>query len=242
MQHRFRFLATPRLSDSSIWEIRQGEELQHLRKVLRLQEGAELEVCDGLGRWGIGALTAVGKDLALVKVSRVEIEEEAKPAFLLGVGALQQSTMADLLPFLVELGVDEIHIFLQDGVAKHRLSEGTIERWQRILLSSLKQCKRARLPLLHTWPSLTAFLAHIQTRGVRGVVLDPESQQSLGSLVFSQDQAICLVLGGEKGFLPSERQLLDSANFSNASLGSYILRAITAAIAAAALISSKRLA
>ena len=53
-----------------------------------------------------------------------------KPIFALAHGALNLNAQ-EVIPYLVELGVDEIHMFLHQGVDKKRLSDKNKERFEK---------------------------------------------------------------------------------------------------------------
>ena len=58
------------------------------------------------------------------------------------MGVLKPAVVEQALPFLTELGIDQISLFLQAGVAKDRISPKRVERYHSILRASIKQCKR----------------------------------------------------------------------------------------------------
>jgi 16S rRNA (uracil1498-N3)-methyltransferase len=236
MQHRFRFLATQG-TNSEFWRIEE-DELFHLKKVLRLHIGAELEVFDAKGIWGEGILSEINSQYALVRVVKVHQETLSSPKLGLALGALQQQTMADLIPCLVELGLDEIHVFLQEGTAKARLTEKTILRWNKIALSSLKQCKRTRMPVIKNWGSLKDCIANIDFDEC--YTLDPEAKLSLLDWKPEKQKSLILFLGSEKGFGKEENALMAQHKFQSVGLGNAILRSYTAAIASTSVLVLKR--
>ncbi len=237
MQHRFRFLGAldPALQ---MWVI-SDDEFFHAKKVLRLTAGAQVEVFDGQGAWGEGVIVEMRKDCALVELAQVHKEPNSQVRLIIATGALQTQTMSDLLPCLVELGADEVHVFLHEGVAKTRLNDKTTERWQKILIAAAKQSKRAHLPTLHGWSSFASFLDYAGALEQR-CILDPEATRELSDLSLKTHASICLLLGGEKGLSQTEQQHAHSAGFEGFRLGSNILRSFTAAVAGTAILSSKR--
>lgn len=238
MQHRFRFLSTSKVSEKE-WLV-EGDELFHLRKVLRLTVGTEIEVFNNEGIWGIGVLKSIDTRAAVAELSQLNTEAIKEPCFALAIGALQAQTMADLIPSLVELGVDELHVYLPEGTAKTRLNEKTVARWSKIALSALKQCKRTRMPLIQEWGSLEECLKAASLKFSTLCFLDAEAAKPLLEFELQKAKPLCFFLGSEKGFSASELALLQKSGVQTAHLGTSILRAFTAAIATASLISSKR--
>jgi 16S rRNA (uracil1498-N3)-methyltransferase len=235
MSHLFRFLADHR---DGAWTILDTE-LHHLKRVLRLRSGDRVEVFDGQGHSGEGILQGITADLATVEVQNPLFFPKSATSIVLAVGALKPGVLEELLPFLIELGVDQIHTFLQENSAKARIHEKAQDRWQRIVVASCKQCKRSWLPTISAWRSLTEFLAsgHPGPAYTR-YVLSPNAPVSIAACDLSSAK-VSAVLGGEMGLSPDETSLLLARDYLPISLGPNVLRAVTAAVAAAAVISTR---
>ena len=111
MKHVFRFLA---MSDGTNWVV-SGEEHQHLSRVLRIKEGEPVEFFDGLGNIGQGKVRSISKSQTLILQESITSTPPRERSLEIAIGALKPKTMDDLIPSLVELGCDHLHIFLQDG-------------------------------------------------------------------------------------------------------------------------------
>lgn len=238
-QHRFRFFAV-RL-EAGTWVIRDPEELLHLAKVLRLDAGAAVEVTDGAGAAGSGVLTTIAKSEARVSVDSESFHEASRRGIVLALGALKHGVFDEILPSLVELGVDAVHIFLQEGCEKSRLAPKAVERWERIAGQALKQCKRVHRPRLVTHSSLAAMLAtqSIEMPYHSRLVLTPGVDRgllpALGDALGQEGGAgVVLAIGSEQGLSAMEMQALRGAGFGEVHCGDGILRAVTAALAAVA--------
>ncbi len=235
MSHLFRFLGN---YQDGIWTI-DGSELHHLKKVLRLRPGDLVEVFNGCGYSGHGALLEASGELATVGVESTKFSPKMESSLILAIGALKPGTLEETLPFLVELGVDHIHTFLQDHAAKSRIHDKAQERWQRIIVASSKQCKRPWLPTIHAWRSLDDLLnSDVLTSDHVRLTLSPDAEDSLISYPLA-DKRVMAVLGGELGLHDKELHSLHEKGFSPVSLGPHILRAVTAAIASAGVLSSR---
>jgi len=237
-EHVYRFMGE-RVSPTE-WRI-QGDELHHLRKVLRLQIGTEVEICDGAGWSGAGTLTEIAASVALVAVARETFtEREMEARFGLAVGALKPSDIDDLIAPLTELGLGRISIFLQAGSDKGRLSERIVERWHRIAEAAVKQCKRAWLPEIRTYANLTELIADHAAERPAGmlVALDPQGVKTLPEAAHSaSDKFVTVIIGSEKGLTEGDVSALRATSSQFCRLGRNILRARTAAIAAGAVLS-----
>ena len=240
MSHQYRFLGHRLPGDREQWKI-VGEEARHLKKVVRLKEGDQVEVFDGKGSYAEG-LVEFRESNVFVRISSSGFEKSPGQKLVLGVGALKPGFVDDLLPSLTELGMQEIHIFLQEGVSKTRLQEKTRLRWEKILVSAAKQCKCNYLPEVSCWPSLSEFLGHLQGRFSRGFYLQPGATRDfLRELQETgQESGLCAVVGSEKGFSPDESRLLGDSFLLPVSLGPLVLRAYTATLSAGVLLSASR--
>lgn len=230
MSHRFRFLGLPDADDT--WVI-SGDELHHLSKVLRLSEGDHLEVTDGRGKWIVGELVELSAKAA--RISVLEQHREASPVArrMVAVGALKPGSIDEILPAMVELGVDEIHIFQQPHMSKSRLADNAQRRWRKILSGAVKQSKRSWMVDLHIHASVEDLIGHVREVPLRWV-LDPKGSRSLFQAVQVAAGDRMAVIGGEAGFHHHEMDKLLAAGFEPVRCGDYILRAVTASVAAAA--------
>ena len=242
MSHCYRFLGKIIISvdKSFIWKI-EGTELHHLIKVLRLKTGDSVEVFDGHGSWGKGELTSITpKKEALVKTNTIHKTLKPTNPIALAIGGLKTHTMDELLPFLVELNVNEIHIFTQKQIPKHRLSERSQNRWKSIILSALKQSKSNYIPNLRVWSDFSQMVSYLTEHYDHHFTLSPTAKETLYDIVKKEGKS-CIVIGGEKGLSEEEERILDDANFKPARMSNTILRSITAAIISSALLSGVRL-
>lgn len=244
MSHLFRFLAVaPAGEGSATWQI-EGDELLHLRKVLRLAVGAPVEVTNGAGLWGRGTLVGLDPQIGLVECKEVHKDEMPRIRVSLAFGALKPGSVDEILPGLTELGIGTIHVFGQQETAKARLSEKAVERWQRIVLQAIKQCKRASMPNVVTHRDIAALLQATEGKISGRFLLAEAAQLTLleaAEAALKQigpgPQEVLVVLGGEIGLNAKEEAALEAAGFIKASLGPFVLRAVTAAVAAAAVLA-----
>jgi len=234
--HIYRFLTSPGESTVTI----DGSEWHHLHKVLRLPVGTPVEVFDGAGWVAQGRIQTIAAKSAQISIEQVYPKSPDSPPLILCLGALKGNSWDELLPALVELGVDALHLFLPEGVAKQRVSHNTQERWHRILLASVKQCKRPRMPTITSWSHSTALLEEVKFPSqTQRWLLAPEARQPLGEGVIPMHPT-ALVVGSEKGLSSQEQTQFTQAGFVPVSMGTSILRATTAAIGAAAVLSQCR--
>lgn len=237
MKHQFRFLAKLSSSDQSEWLI-EGDELHHLQKVLRLNVGDVVDVFDGGGQFSSGSLSEINKNFATVNAQPPQIELLITPSIAIALGALKFGAIDDVLASLVELGADEILVFQQAHSGKDSLNEKIQSRWHRIILQACKQCKRARLPEIRVYGSLLELLKSFGSEKNLIITFDElAASQSPSASVMQNKERIVAVVGSEAGLTEAERHELAQFSPIPFKLGKHVLRAVTAAPAAAALLS-----
>jgi 16S rRNA (uracil1498-N3)-methyltransferase len=114
-----------------------------------------------------------------------------------------------------------------------------MERWQRISRQASEQSRRPAAPELQQALKLKEALK--QTASSRIVLAETERVAALKDVLRSQSSVkdLSLAVGPEGGWTEDELALLAQAGWISASLGSTILRAETAAIAATAIAVSE---
>lgn len=243
-------------SPSSSWQVPQSE-VQHMRRVLRLKEGDEFELCDGAGWVSKNRLRGFTKNGLVHEQVGEEYFLAPIPTIALYVTAdiLNVLTRDSLLASLTELGVQQI-----SWLARKPLSRAQNDRLHRLLICAIKQCKSPYLPQLCPDHDLSAdrFLADSQDK-TQMVVLDPEAPNSLlaymqaqralrscpasssydfsdkgqgVSVVTAQPQRWLFILGGPAGWSPGDIEVL--GDLQKAHLGPHILRVPTAMCAVVA--------
>ena len=217
-----------------------GAHAQHLAQVLRGRVGQEFDIAtgDSVRRGRIRSITN----------DRVEFElGEVIPA----VPTLNLTILLSIFKFDrmewaiekgVELGATRIVPVVAQRTESHlaKAAEKRVERWQRIALQASEQSRRASAPEIFKPLSLQSALAEFQ--GTRIVLAESEEQIMLKDALQSNPSGeITLAFGPEGGWTASELKLFQSSDWITASLGSTILRAETAVIAAVAITLSELL-
>jgi 16S rRNA (uracil1498-N3)-methyltransferase len=109
------------------------------------------------------------------------------------------------------------------------------KKWQTVAAEAARQSGRGDIPTIDGPCSLEEALAATREVGCR-VSLAPFATSRLAAVLRnSVSQSIALLIGPEGGFDEEELTLADGAGFTRASLGAFVLRTETAAVAALAL-------
>ena len=229
MKHRFRFFASLK-KDGQTWLI-EKDEFKHLQTALRLKEGDTIEVFDGKGSYAEAEITEIiPKKRALAFSDEVKQESPSQSVTALALGCLKKTTLEELLPSLVELGLHEIHIFSQEKTPKFLLSEKNKERYEKIILGACKQAKRNYIPTISFWENAESFKKNELKRFGDVFLLSPEGG-NFSPQPREEKKSVCAILGSEHGLSEEEEKLFLSSGAQKISFGKNILRSFTAAIA-----------
>ncbi|MEY2397332.1 MAG: rRNA (uracil1498-N3)-methyltransferase [Actinomycetota bacterium] len=198
------------------------EDAHHLTRVLRLRVGEALTVGDGAGRWRACVVAADGASIE--PTGAIEAVAAADPLVTIGFALTKGDKPELTVQKLTELGVDRIvPIVAARTVVRwdDMKSARNVERWRAVGRAAAMQSRRAWLPVVDDICALSAAppfaLAH------------PEG----GPLT---TDTLAVAVGPEGGWTDDE---LASAS-TLVDLGPTTLRAETAALAAATLLTARR--
>ena len=231
MAHLYRFFGE--LTAAGKWRLDE-EEVVHALKVLRLGDGTLIEVMDGQGNVGSGPMAIESKSKATIAQVADQFTAKDLATRCIMIGALKPGDVDDLIAPLVELGVDRIIVFRQEDTPHFRLNDAAAQRWNRLMRSAVKQSKRAWMVPVEAVESLQAGLSLV-TSYQHKWMLTPDAQRDLQTISATITKLVGAValIGGEKGLSPKEEMEAKASGFQGVRLGPWILRARTAAPAAA---------
>jgi 16S rRNA (uracil1498-N3)-methyltransferase len=218
-----------------------GEDGHHLARVLRLRVGEAVTMADGSGGWrpyrvgGIGGAGAAGPVVRLDATAGPD--REPAPAWRLAVAfALTKGDKPELVvQKLTELGADRIlPVVAERSVARPDRDRARTarERWCRIAREAARQCRRATLPVVEELGPLLGLAGH------PGLVVAERGGAPADALGAPPGGEILAVVGPEGGLTGAEVEGL--APWARVGLGPHILRAETAALAAATVLGAGR--
>ena len=210
-------------------------------QVLRLQPGDALTLFDGAGGEYAATVLRMGRSEVTVQVGVHDpVEREAPRAVHLALGMPANERMDWLVEKAAELGVASIQPLLTAHSVLRLAGERAEKKrahWQAVAVAACEQCGRNRVPAVQPVQTLEAWLAALPD-GVplgRRLLLGFGPQAApLGRLAtMAPDGASLTVLSGPEGGLSSAEEAAAAAQgFASATLGSRILRAETAPLAA----------
>lgn len=204
------------------WPCLAEDDRRHLERVRRLRPGDLVSVTDGAGRW---RWCAFGGDLE--SLGEVQIEDPPAPPIGVAFALVKGARPELVVQKLTELGVDRIVPFVADrSVVRWDESKGQrhADRLDRIAREAAAQSRRL------WWPVVESVTTFDDVVGRPGVVAADRGGAA------PRPGVPLVMVGPEGGWSDGERQRLP-ARFD---LGPTVLRAETAAIAAATVLSALR--
>ncbi len=215
-----------------------GEHADHLVCVLRARVGQEFDIATGAGIKR-GRIVAVGEGRVDFHLGE-EISSAQTREITLLLSIFKFDRMEWAIEKCTELGVTRIIPVIARRTDAHLAAAAAkrVDRWRRLALQAAEQSRRVTLPVVAEPAKLQDAIK--QAASSKIVLSELEKQTSLRDLLDSREDAgeIILALGPEGGWTAEELQDFSKAGWLSASLGSTILRAETAAIAALAIVMS----
>ena len=205
-----------------------GEELKHA-KVKRVKIGQVIEINDLKGNIFTGVIEEIRKNFIRGKILEKLSVKEEKFFLQLFLGVPNRpSKVDDLIEPISQLGVSQlIPVITKYTAVKEKEVLKKIDRWKKIALNSIKQCKR-----LYPVEILNPVkLQDIKTEAEKRIVFfEKEKQFSLKKEKIKKVKSAAIFIGGEGGITDKEIDTLLKKGFTTASLGDYILKMETAVI------------
>jgi 16S rRNA (uracil1498-N3)-methyltransferase len=209
----------------------------HLRDVLRMTEGAEIEVFDSSGTTGRGHIASISPDTVSIQVDQLDDRLPNRPPISVAA-AIPKGTRADwMIEKLSELGVDRFIPLAAERSVVLPKGESKPQRWQRLAEESARQSGRTGVMQIDPLADLEAILHQARNQNIAAWYLSPaDGAISIIDLARAIPPALLLLIGPEGGWTPAEITAFDAAKIPPVRITQTILRVETAAVAAAAVI------
>ena len=213
-----------------------GNDVNHIKNVLRMQPGEEIAVSNGEDgkeyRCGIEELCEdeIVCTLRFIKEDGVELPSK----IYLFQGLPKADKMELIVQKAVELGVYEIiPIATKRAVVKldEKKAKQKTTRWQSISEAAAKQSKRGIVPKIHSVMNFKEAIAYAKDMQIKLIPYElaegmKKTREIIGDLKPGED--IAIFIGPEGGFEESEIQAAMEHGIEPITLGKRILRTETA--------------
>ena len=221
----------------------EGAEASHLKNVLRLTRGETVCLVDGSGFEYLALIERLVPGRVELSITDRMPSAGIPPIRVhAALGYLKDQKMDRVVRQLVELGVARfIPLISERAVVRPAPGRSSFrrERWRKISIEALKQCRRGDLMGIE---DIIDFKSLLDRRRMydRCILFWEGGAHALTAQrpakAAAEVQSVLVVLGPEGGFSDQEAAAAETAGFWITTLGPRILRAETAAVAACAIV------
>lgn len=223
----------------------EGNEVRHIRRVLRLKVGDNLSVFDGSGREYEGTIVEEDPSAVMVMVQNIlSSKTESHLEITLAQSMVKGEKMDYLIQKGTELGVKEIIPFFSYRSVplldkSKRLKR--YHRWERIAVEASKQCGRGVVPKIEPLKDYSEMLQTAPLDSLR-LILWERGGESLKEVLkeSKEKKKVFFIVGPEGGMSDEEVEHAKRAGFIPVTLGRRILRSETASLCLLSILQYER--
>jgi 16S rRNA (uracil1498-N3)-methyltransferase len=219
-----------------------GEDVNHIKNVLRMNRGETLSVSDGKGMDYLVEILKLDQDCITTGIIDSWASKTEPPVDITLFQGIPKSDKMDfIVQKSVELGIRKIvpvinhRTIVKFDNVKDRIRK--VERWQKIALEAAKQCNRGILPEIVHVQEYAEALQYSKESELNIIPYEKETSQGLKSIISCMNpKKIGIFIGPEGGFTEDEAERAVVSGIKPVSLGPRILRTETAGIAVISII------
>ncbi|GAA3777995.1 16S rRNA (uracil(1498)-N(3))-methyltransferase [Flavobacterium ginsengiterrae] len=205
------------------------EESRHIIKVLRKKDSDILYVTNGLGFLFETEITLASDNKCIVNVRSVTKSPEPKFKLHLAVAPTKMNDRFEwFLEKATEIGIQEITPVICDRSERKVIN---LERFEKIILSAMKQSNEMFLPKLNDAVSFKEFIKQ-KNQGLQFIAHCEETDKKSLKEALKPNENVTLLIGPEGDFSEKEIALAIENNYQPVTLGNTRLRTETAAVVA----------
>lgn len=230
-----RFFVDPNQIKDDTIEIT-GQDVRHIRDVLRLAPNEEVTICDGRGTDYKGVITQVGQEVIMITtLEKAPSSSEPQTKLTLFQSLIKGDKFEWVIQKAIEIGVHEIipmetaHCVVKIDNPKKTATK--VARWNKIAESAAKQSGRGVIPVVLDPVPYARALELSSSMDISCMAYEKEMSTNLKScLQMAKGKAVGVLVGPEGGFSEKEVLMAEKANVRCITLGPRILRSETASI------------
>ena len=206
------------------------DESKHIVKVLRKQEGDNLNITNGKGFLFSAEIIEANHNKCKAKITAVEQERDKKYHIHLAVAPTKMNDRFEtFLEKATEIGLDKITPIICDHSERKVVK---INRFERVLQSAMKQSLHYSIPEISEAISFQEFIQQEQNEQKFIAHCEENDKKSLQKEL-EPGKSYTILIGPEGDFSSEEIESAIKAGFVPVTLGNTRLRTETAAIVAA---------
>ena len=209
------------------------EHTHYVVNVMRLKRGSSLSFFNKDGEW-LSEIIFLDRDRVEVKFLN-KIKESYKSSNIeLAICLVKKSPMETILQKATELGVSKITPIISE---RTEVKELNFERASKIVIEATEQSNQMAPPKILKTIKLKDFLENLDET-TKLLFADVNSKNDLINDNFKGFKSLCILIGPEGDFSPSERELILSiSEVIPFTISKNILRSDTAVISAISLVN-----
>ena len=208
-----------------------AEEARHAVQVLRKRTGEVLDIVNGKGGWFQGKIIDASKRSCTVQVEQIR-QEAARVDYHLTLAVSPTKSNDRFEWFLekaTEIGVDRVVPLQCQRTERGRIR---LDRYEKVLVSAMKQSLQAWLPELSPLTSVSDFLSELTEETAAYIGWCDDSINSPLANNFQAAKNVVMLIGPEGDFTAEEVAETRAAGCLPVTLGPNRLRTETAAVVA----------
>lgn len=209
------------------------EEAQHAVKVLRLKEGSQIYLMDGVGCYYLAEIVLASNHKCQYRILETLPQERQWKRHL--TVAMSPTKMMERTEWFVEkaveIGVDEI-VLLNCQMSERRQIK--LPRLEKIVISAVKQSRKAWVPRISGMIDFDDFMKESRD-GCKCIAhcFEGEKMHLLDAVRQNTSGDVTVLIGPEGDFSMPEIKLAEEKGYMPVTLGNSRLRTETAAVVAA---------
>ena len=215
-----------------------GDQALHLARVLRAKPGMRFDIVAGERVWA-AEIASVG-DEQVVFTLLAELAADAPLPLVMLLAVFKFDRLEWAIEKVTELGIARIIPVTARRTEKHlaQAAPARVQRWRRIAQEAAKQSRRSDVPAIND-PMPFGEAVRIMPQSKRLALSEQEETLSLPAALGEETPGtILLAVGPEGGWAGEEIAQFAVEGWLAVSLGTRILRAETAAMAACAIVGA----
>ena len=209
------------------------EHTHYVANVMRMKRGSNINFFNKEGEW-LSEIIFLDRDKVEVKFLN-KIKESSKISNIeLAICLVKKNPMELILQKATELGVNRITPIISE---RTEIKELNYERAQKISIEATEQSNQLNPPKITDVMKLKDFLSTLD-RNTKLLFADVNSNDYLKNGDLKDSKSLCILIGPEGDFSPSERKsILENSSVKPFTISKNILRSDTAVISAISLVN-----
>jgi 16S rRNA (uracil1498-N3)-methyltransferase len=211
------------------------EQARHMTKVLRKKVGDQVHITDGVGNLYDGRISLVTSNKCTMDIAFAKAYPPPVPQLHIAIAPTKMNDRMELfLEKATEMGISKITPLLCEHSERKKINPA---RFQKILISAMKQSNQFYLPVLEELTPFTDFIK-ADLKGVKCIAHCEETDKKMLSQLLHKDQDLTMIIGPEGDLSLTEIEMAIKSGFTPTSLGTKRLRTETAGVYTAAIFNS----